>query len=420
MKNTRSLTAKIFIGLLAGIALGMLMHFMPASYIKEEVFVDGVLAFVGGGFIRLLMMVLVPVVFTSLACGTASLDNVRTLGRIGSKTILFYMSTTICAICIALAVGLLINPGVGVDTSSVLMATPKIADRQKLIDVFLNIIPNNPIDAMAKANMLQIIVFAIFMGLSVSVAGEKGKLIANFLNQLNDVFLTLATMIMNMAPYGVFALVCRTFSRLGYSAMIPLGKYIGAVIIGLILHTVFVYGGLLKVLVGVSVTKFLKNMTPVISVIFSTASSAATLPVTLDVVEKRLGVSNRVASFTIPLGATVNMDGTAIMQGVAAIFISQLYGIPLSAGGYLTIIVTATLASIGTAGVPGSGLIMLSMVLTSVGLPIEGIAMIMGIDRIVDMCRSTINILGDAVCTLIVAKQEGEFDEKVFYDENLV
>lgn len=298
-----------------------------------------------------------------------------------------------------------------------LSSEPKISEAVPLVDVFLNIIPKNAFDALSTGNMLQIIVFAIFVGLAVNIAGEKGTMIKNFLVQSNEVFLALTSVVMKLAPYGVFALVTRTFAKLGYSAMLPLGKYIIAVLIGLLIHTVIIYGGLLKIFTRLSFVRFIKKMSPVITVIFSTASSAATLPVTLDVVEKRLGVSNRVSSFTIPLGATINMDGTAIMQGVASVFVAQLYGVTLTANSYLTIIITATLASIGTAGIPGSGLIMLSMVLTSVGLPVEGIAMIMGIDRFVDMCRSTINILGDAVCTLIIAKGENEFDESVFNGE---
>ena len=418
-KKRYGLTARIFIGLLTGIATGLILHMLPSGHAKDAILLDGIMAFVGTGFMRLLMMVLVPVVFTSLACGTSSLEDVRTLGRIGSKTVAFYLTTTALAVCIALGLALLIRPGIGVDTSAILMATPKVADKVPLLEVFLNIIPNNIVDAMARGNMLQIILFAIFMGLAVSVAGEKGKNIGVWLNNMNDVLLTLTMMVMKFAPYGVFALVCRTFAKLGYSAMLPLAKYMFAVLLGLVLHTFFVYGSMLRIFSGLSIFKFLNRLTPVITVIFSTASSAATLPVTLEVVEKRLGVSNKVASFTIPLGATVNMDGTAIMQGVAAVFISQLYGIDLPPSAYLTIIATATLASIGTAGVPGSGLIMLSMVLTSVGLPIEGIAMIMGIDRIVDMCRSVVNIVGDTVCTVIIAKQEGEFNEAVYNGDSI-
>lgn len=411
------LTTKIFVGMILGIILGLIMYKIPAGDVKDVVILDGILGFVGGGFLRLLMMVLVPVVFTSLACGTASLDDVRTLGRIGSKTMIFYMTTTVLAICIALALALLISPGVGVDAGSIQLAAPKIGEQVPLVDVFINVIPKNFFDALSTANMLQIIVFAVFIGLAVSIAKEKAEWPRKLLVQWNEVFLTMTTMIMTIAPYGVFALVTRTFAKLGYSAMMPLAKYMIAIGIALLIQGIVVYGAMLKAFTGLSYSKFIKNMLPVITVIFSTASSAATLPIHLETAEKRLGVSNRVASFTIPLGATINMDGTAIMQGVASIFIAQMFNVHLSVGAYLTIILTATLASIGTAGIPGSGLIMLSMVLTAVGLPLEGIAMIMGVDRLVDMCRSTINILGDAVCTLIIAKQENELDETIFYSE---
>ncbi|MDR1514701.1 MAG: dicarboxylate/amino acid:cation symporter [Synergistaceae bacterium] len=410
------LTTRIFVGMLIGIVFGLIMNNIPSGYVKDTLFLDGLLAVVGSGFIRLLMMLIVPVVFFSLACGTASLEDVRTLGRIGSKTVGFYLTTTAIAVTIALILANVISPGAGVDTSKILVSEPKISEQVPLVEVFLNILPQNVFNALSTGNMLQIIVFAIFIGLAVSVAGDKCGMIGKSFSQFNELFLTLTSMIMNLAPYGVFALVTRTFAKMGYSAMMPLAKYIFSVLLGLIIHAFFVYGGMLKVFTRLSILTFIKKVTPIITVIFSTASSLATLPVTLDVVEKRLGVSNRICSFTIPLGATVNMDGTAIMQGVASVFVAQLYGITLTTGAYLTIIVTATLASIGTVGIPGSGLIMLSMVLTSVGLPIEGIAMIMGIDRFLDMCRSVINIMGDVVCTLIIAKSENEFDQKVFDD----
>ncbi len=410
------LTTKIFVGMILGIIFGLVMFKVPAGYVRDKVILDGILAFVGSGFIRLLMMVLVPVVFTSLACGTASLDDIRTLGRIGSKTIIFYMTTTVCAICIALVLGMVISPGVGVDAGAIQLATPKIGENVPLVDVFLNIIPRNFFDALSTANMLQIILFAVFTGLAISFAKDKAEWPRTLIVQWNEVFLVMTTMIMSFAPYGVFALATRTFAKLGYSAMLPLAKYMIAIGIALLIQAILVYGGMLKTFTGLSYSKFIKNMIPVITVIFSTASSAATLPINLETVEK-MGVSKRIASFTIPLGATINMDGTAIMQGVASIFIAQMFNVDLSIGAFITIILTATLASIGTAGIPGSGLIMLTMVLTAVGLPIEGIAMIMGVDRLVDMCRSTVNILGDAVCTLVIAKQENELDQALFYSE---
>lgn len=418
-KKGMGLTTKIFIGLILGIIAGLVLYKVPAGYFRDKILLDGVLKFVGTGFIRALRMILVPVVFASLAFGAASMGDVGKLGRIGGKTVGFYLATTAGAICIALLVGRLINPGVGIDMTSVLAVEPNIKESLPLVDVFINMIPKNPYYAMAQGNMLQVIVWAVLVGTTVSLMDEKVPLLSPLLKQLNDLFIKITMLIMVLAPYGVFALVTRTFAGLGYGAMVPLAKYMVAVILGLFIHATFVYGTLLTTLTHVNPFTFFKNVLPAISIAFSTASSAATLPVTLDTVENRLGVSNTVSSFTIPLGATVNMDGTAIMQGVAAIFVAQVFGIELTMSAYMTIILTATLASIGTAGVPGSGLIMLSMVLASVGLPIEGIAMIIGIDRILDMARTAVNILGDTTCTLIIAKQENEWDQKVFMAQKI-
>ena len=275
-------------------------------------------------------------------------------------------------------------------------------------------VPTNPISAMAQGNMLQIIVFAILTGVGLSVLGEKGKFLLDLFESLNDLVMKLVEIVMVFAPVGVFGLIAKTFSTVGYSAMIPLMKYIGTVYIGLIIHMFFVYGGLLKGITGLSFKTFYKKFFPAMSVAFSTASSNATVPVSLDIAEKKLGISKDIAAFTIPLGATINMDGTAIMQGVATFFIAQVYGYDLTLNMMITVILTATLASIGTAGVPGAGTIMLSMVLQSIGLPLEGIGLIMGIDRLVDMGRTVTNITGDAVCTAVIASQEGELNRDVF------
>jgi Na+/H+-dicarboxylate symporter len=275
-------------------------------------------------------------------------------------------------------------------------------------------VPKNAIAAMAEGNMLQLIVFAILSGIGLSLLGEKGEFLLKLFQSLNDLIMKLVEIVMLFAPIGVFGLIAKTFATVGYSAMIPLMKYIGTVYIGLIIHAVFVYGGLFKLFSKLSIVKFYKKFLPAMSVAFSTASSNATVPVSLDICENKLGISRNIASFTIPLGATINMDGTAIMQGVAAFFIAQVYGIPMTFSMMLTIVLTATLASIGTAGVPGAGAIMLSMVLQSVGLPLEGVGLIMGIDRLVDMGRTSINVTGDAVCTVIIANQEKELDVDIF------
>jgi len=333
-------------------------------------------------------MLVVPLVFISLVNGAASMGDIKKLGRLGVKTVLFYLATTAIAISISLTLSTIFKPGVGLNLSNSNLSEVTINEATPLVEVILDMIPNNPIASMADGNMLQIIVFAILIGVGLSALGEKTKMITNLFQQLNDLIMKIVEYVMLIAPYGVFGLIARTFAIQGFDAMIPL-------------------------------VKFFKKFFPAFSVGFSTSSSNATLPVTMEVAEENLGISKDVASFTLPLGATINMDGTAIMQGVATVFISQIYGIELGFSAFLTVILTATLASIGTAGVPGVGMIMLSMVLQSVGLPVEGIALIMGIDRILDMSRTAVNITGDAVCTLIVAKAEGEFNEEIFNSENV-
>jgi Na+/H+-dicarboxylate symporter len=266
--------------------------------------------------------------------------------------------------------------------------------------------------------MLPIIVFAVLFGLALVVSGEPGKRIYKTFQDLNEVVMKLVFMVMLVAPYGVFALVTRTFANEGFSAIAPLGKYFGLVIVVLLIHGIFTYSTLLRVFAKLNPIQFFKNARTVHLFAFSTASSNATLPVTIDAAENRMGVNNSVASFVLPLGATINMDGTAIMRGVATVFISQAYGIPMGISAFVMVIVTATLASIGTAGVPGVGLVMLTLVLRQVGLPVEGIALIIGIDRILDMVRTAVNVTGDMVVSCIVAKFENQFDEKIFYAEN--
>jgi Na+/H+-dicarboxylate symporter len=275
-------------------------------------------------------------------------------------------------------------------------------------------VPNNIISAMANGSMLQIIVFALLTGVGLSLLGEKGEYLTNLFQKLNDLIMKLVEIVMLFAPIGVFGLIAKTFATVGYSALIPLMKYVGIVYLGLLIHATVIYGSLFKVFAGLSLRKFYKKFSPAMFVAFSTASSNATIPFSLDICEKELGISKEISSFTIPLGATINMDGTAIMQGVASLFIAQAYGIEMTLPMMLTVVLTATLASIGTAGVPGAGAIMLSMVLQSVGLPLEGLGLIMGIDRLVDMGRTSINVTGDAVCTSIIAKSENAMDLEVF------
>lgn len=418
-KYKLNLSTKIFIGLILGLITGIILNFIPQSFIRDQLLVDGVFYLVGQAFLKAIMMLVVPLVFISLVNGAASMGDIKKLGRIGVKTVLFYLATTAIAISISLSLSTIFKPGVGLNLSNSNLGEVTINKATPLVEVILDMIPSNPIASMANGNMLQIIIFAMLIGVGLSALGEKTKMITNLFNQLNDLIMKIVDYVMLIAPYGVFGLIARTFATQGLDAMLPLIKYMALVLISLLVHVVFVYGGLLKLLTNLNPIRFFKKFFPAFSVGFSTSSSNAALPVSMEVAEENLGISKDVASFTLPLGATINMDGTAIMQGVATVFIAQVYGIDLNFSAFLTVILTATLASVGTAGVPGVGMIMLSMVLQSVGLPVEGIALIMGIDRILDMSRTAVNITGDAVCTLIVAKGEGEFNEEIFNSESV-
>lgn len=415
-KKKIGLSTQIFIALLIGALFGVVIHYwIPSSYIKDTVIVEGVLYVVGQGFIRLMQMLVVPLVFCSLICGSMAIGDTKTLGKVGVKTIGFYLVTTALAVCVALGSALLINPGRGLDMDAVQKGTVSSAtEATSLVDTLLNIIPKNPIQSMANGDMLPIIVFALFVGIMLAKLGTRGSVVANFFSQFNDVMMEMTMAIMKIAPIGVFCLIARTFATVGFSAFAPMLKYMGNVTLALAIQCLVVYQILLFVFTRLNPFKFIKKFLPVMGFAFSTATSNATIPMSIDTLSKKMGVSKQISSFTIPLGATINMDGTSIMQGVAVVFIAQAYGIPLTMGNLATVVVTATLASIGTAGVPSVGLVTLAMVLNSVGLPTEGIALIMGIDRILDMIRTVVNITGDAVCTTIVCHQEGSLNREVF------
>lgn len=415
-KKKIGLSTQIFIALLIGALFGVVIHYwIPSSYIKDTVIVEGVLYVVGQGFIRLMQMLVVPLVFCSLICGSMAIGDTKTLGKVGVKTIGFYLITTALAVCVALGSALLINPGRGLDMDAVQKGTvSSTTEATSLVDTLLNIIPKNPVQSMANGDMLPIIVFALFIGIMLAKLGTRGSVVANFFSQFNDVMMEMTMAIMKVAPIGVFCLIARTFATVGFSAFAPMLKYMGNVTLALAIQCLVVYQILLFVFTRLNPFKFIKKFLPVMGFAFSTATSNATIPMSIDTLSKKMGVSKQISSFTIPLGATINMDGTSIMQGVAVVFIAQAYGIPLTMGNLATVVVTATLASIGTAGVPSVGLVTLAMVLNSVGLPTEGIALIMGIDRILDMIRTAVNITGDAVCTTIVCHQEGSLNREVF------
>ncbi|WP_202709952.1 dicarboxylate/amino acid:cation symporter [Sporosalibacterium faouarense] len=418
MSKKSKLTKRILIGLVLGAAFGILLSFIPEGYVRDTILIDGLISMVGGVFISGIKMLVVPLVFVSLVCGASALGDPKKLGRVGAKTLLFYLVTTCIAITLALGIGSLINPGVGLDLSNIVKEEPTIGASKSFVDVIIGMVPSNPINALASGEMLQIIVFALLTGISLSLVKEKAQPVVDLFEALNTLMMKMVMIIMMVAPVGVFALITKTFATVGFEAMIPLLKYMIAVILALILHAGLTYMGMLSTIGKLNPIQFFKNFIPAMGVAFSTASSSGTLPVTLETAEERCGVSKNIASFTLPLGATINMDGTAIMQGVAVIFISQVYGIDLSIQALLTVVLTATLASVGTAGVPGVGLITLSMVLQSVGLPIEGIALIIGIDRLLDMTRTVVNITGDTVCTILISKSENEFNPDIYYAKN--
>ena len=413
-----SLTTKILIALILGTVTGTLLNVFASLGAQDIIgtwFTGGIFDLVGRMFLSSIKMLVVPLVLVSLICGAAGISDIRKLGRVGGKTLLFYVSTTAIAITIALSLSYITNPGKGFNLGEDL-AKSEIPNTEAptFVDTIANIIPSNPFTAFSDGKMLQVIFFALIFGFAMAVLGEKVATVKKLTEELNEIVMEMVMMVMKVAPYGVFALVANVFAKEGFSAFAPLLKYIFTVFLALFIHFVFTYSLSLKIFAKLSPITFIKKFYPTMLVAFSTASSNATLPITMETAEKDLGVSNKIASFTLPLGATINMDGTAIMQGVAVVFISQAYGIDLTLASLAIVVLTATLASIGTAGVPGVGLITLSMVLKEAGLPIEGIALIMGIDRILDMTRTAVNISGDTIVSLIIAKSEGELDEKVF------
>lgn len=409
------LTSRILTGLGAGMITGILLHYQaPSGWLRDTFLVDGLFYVAGNGFLRLMQMLVVPLVFVSLVCGSMSMGDTKKLGKIGVKTLIFYLVTTALAITEALLIAGMINPGLGVSLSGTGQAQVTTAERPEIAETLLAVIPLNPIRALADGEMLAVIFFALFVGITMASLGQKAEGLGKLFEAFNDVMMKMTEAVMKFAPWGVFCMVARTFSGIGFNAFLPLIKYMLAVLAALAVQCFFIYMIMLKGFTGLSPARFLEKFMPVMGFAFSTASSGAAIPMSIDILHEEMGVSKEIASFNIPLGATVNMDGTAIMQGAAVVFAAQAFGIPLSAADYLTVILTATMASVGTAGVPGVGLITLSMVFASVGLPVEAIAFIMGVDRILDMSRTAVNVAGDAVCTTIVAYQEDAVDREIF------
>lgn len=418
VKNKMSLTSKVLIGMLLGILVGLGINMSglneAGSFVNEYI-VNGGFHIAGKMFVTALKMLVVPLVFFSLISGVCGIGNIGTLGKVGGKSFVLYMITTAIAIAMAITIAALVGPGEGANLTTTAAFTGKEAPA--LSQVLIDIIPSNAVNAMAFGKMLQIIFFAIMLGVSILMMGSKAKKLVEGVELLNEAMMNMVNIIMNIAPYAVFALIAKAISNLGLSLLADLAGYVLVLVAALMIHLFVTLMVVFKVFSGgLSVKMLLKKLRGTQIFAFSTSSSNATIPVTLETVTKKLGVNNSVGSFTVPFGATINMDGTAIMQGVATVFIANVYGVELGISGYLTVIVMSVLASIGTAGVPGVGLIMLSMVFAQVGLPVEGIGLILGVDRLLDMIRTAVNVSGDAVVSVVVAKSEGKFDESIFND----
>ncbi|WP_291994415.1 dicarboxylate/amino acid:cation symporter [Candidatus Accumulibacter sp. ACC003] len=412
-----NLTVKVLLGMVLGIVVGLVINLgglSPAGSFINEYVVNGLFLVVGKMFVNALKMMVVPLVLFSLICGVCGIGDIRLLGRIGTKAFVLYMLTT----AVAIATGILLAAGLGIGHGMNASTTTEFKgkDSPPLSEVLINIIPSNPIDAMAQGEMLSIIFFAILCGIGLLMVGKKAKNVVEFVELLNEVMMKMVGIIMALAPYAVFCLLAKAISSLGLDLLGQLIGYVAVLIFVLLFHLFVTLQLVLKIFSGLGSKIFLKKMRNVQVFAFSTSSSNATIPVTLRTVTERLGVKNSVASFTVPFGATINMDGTAIMQGVATVFIANVYNVDLGMSGYLTVILMSVLASIGTAGVPGVGLIMLSMVFAQVGLPIEGIGLILGVDRLLDMIRTAVNVSGDAVVSVIVAKSEGQLNLDIYND----
>ncbi|MCK8107202.1 dicarboxylate/amino acid:cation symporter [Pseudoalteromonas sp. 2CM41L] len=400
-----ALWLKILIGMITGIIAGMLLG-NNAEYIKP----------IGQLFISAIKMLIVPLIFCSLIVGVTSMKDTTKMGRIGVKSIVFYLATTAVAISIGLGLGLLFEPGAGLNMVATTVADAKPSPT--LVDTIVGLVPKNPVGSLASGNILQIIVFALSLGIALNLIGEKGEPASKMFESLADAMYKLTELVMKLAPYGVFALMAWVSGKYGLDVLLPLIKVIGLVYLGCIIHVLVLGGGFVGLLGKLNPQRFYKGIIEAQIIAFTTTSSSGTLPASIKCATQNLGVSRTVSSFVLPVGATINMDGTALYQGVLALFIAQAFGIDLTTTDYLTIIATATLASVGTAGVPGAGLIMLSLVLTTVGLPLEGIAIVAGIDRILDMARTTINVTGDLMVTLLIGKSEGELDETLYNQDN--
>ena len=408
-----SLSNWILIGMILGMATGLILNFfVPDSFFKNIILVDNVFYLGGNLFIKLMKMLVVPLVFCSIVVGASSISDIRKIGTIGGRTILIYLITTALAVTIALGIGMLIKPGVGLNMAVTSQAA-NVTLNQTMTDTILNMVPDNPLNSLASGDMIPVIIFGLLIGVILAKLREETDVINTFFNQGNRIMMEMTSIVMKFAPIGIFCLMARTFAGLGFDGLLPLGKYISCVLLGLAIQAFIVYPFLLVIFTRLNPITFFKKFISVMFFAFSSSTSNATIPLNLEKLAE-MGVSKDVSSFTIPLGATINMDGTSIMQGVAVMFAAQAYGMDLGTSALLTVIFTAVMASIGTAGVPSVGLITLTMVFNSVGIPVQAIGIIFGIDHILDMFRTAVNVAGDAICTIIVAFKNNSMDVEVF------
>ena len=403
----------ILIGMVLGLVTGLFLNFYVKNpFIKDIVLMNNVFYLGGNVFIKLMKMLVVPLVFFSIVVGVASISDIRKIGKIGGMTIGIYLLTTALAVIIALGIGMAIKPGLGLNMASMASAA-NVTAAQSAPDTILNFIPDNPLSALANGDMIPIIIFGVLIGYILAKLREQTQVVNDFFEQSNHIMMEMTSIVMKFAPIGVFCLMAKTFGSLGFEAILPLGKYVLCVLIGLAIQGFVVYPALLVVFTRLNPLKFFKKFVSVMLFAFSSSASNATIPLNINKLSD-MGVSRDVSSFTIPLGATINMDGTSIMQGVAVMFAAQAYGIDLGTSALLTVIFTAVMASVGTAGVPSVGLVTLTMVFESVGLPVAAIGVIFGIDHILDMFRTAVNVTGDAICTIIVSLRNDGMDKDVF------
>ncbi|MBP3320122.1 MAG: dicarboxylate/amino acid:cation symporter [Clostridia bacterium] len=412
-KLLKNNTVLLVSSLVFGVIFGFIMKLLPNNLYIDEIIINGLMRLLGTGFINLIKMTVIPLVFVSLICGISSFGDTKKLGAIGVKTVMWFMVSTIVAIVIGVVCAQIFKPGAGLNCEYEIVNTVNSQESKNIVDMILDIIPSNPVKSMSKGNLLQILVFAVFFGISLGTMGEKSKKILDVFETMNESIMKIVMFVMKLAPIGVFALISITVYSTGTESLLGILKLIGVFALALIMHVIIVYCGMLKFIAKIPVTKFFRRYAKVAGVAFSTASSNAVLPMSMQMM-KEAGVDSSLYQFVLPVGTTVNMAGTAVLQGLTTVFIAQAYNINLSFQAIITVVVSAVLASIGTAGIPGVGMVMMAMVLESVGLPVQGIGLVLGVDRILDMMRTTVNVLGDSVTCMALARTENMINLEKF------